>query len=76
MAHRSVAPKDAVQHPPVIHAGHARGPVRQQRLNHSPLQVGQVVSTHGEHESRLRVREKPPAGKRRTQRPEEAAQLP
>ena len=51
-------PEDAVQHPPVINAWHAPGFVGQQRLDHAPLEVGQVISAHADAES-----EKLPEGK-------------
>jgi len=39
-------PEDAVQHAAIIDARHASGLVGQQRLDHTPLEVGQVVSAH------------------------------
>lgn len=59
-------PKDAVQYAAVINAWNASRLVGQQRLDHSPLEVGQVVSAHGKPESRLRAHGKPLVGKRRT----------
>lgn len=44
-------PEDAVQHPAVIYAGHTSRFVRQERLDHAPLEVGQVVSAHADAES-------------------------
>lgn len=37
-------PEDAVQHAPVVHARHASGLVGQQRLDHAPFEVGQIIS--------------------------------
>lgn len=46
-------PEDAVQHATVIDAGHASRFVGQQRFDHAPLEVGQVISAHGERESEI-----------------------
>lgn len=51
-------PENAVQHASVVHAGHASRLVGQQRLDHAPLEVGQVVSAHADAESRLSRRRK------------------
>ena len=47
-------PEDAVQHATVVYAGHASGLVGQQRLDHAPLEVGQIISAHAEPESHAR----------------------
>ena len=39
-------PQDAVQYTPVVHSRYASGLVGQQRLDHAPLEVGQVVALH------------------------------
>ncbi len=39
-------PEDAVQDTPVVYAGHAARLVRQQRLDHIPLEIRQFVSVH------------------------------
>jgi len=44
-------PEDAVQHPPVINPRNAARLVGQQRLDHAPLEVGQVISAHATAES-------------------------
>src|SRR3546814_4113524 len=44
-------PEDAVQHAPIIDARHPSRLVGQQRLDHAPLEVGQVVSAHADAES-------------------------
>jgi hypothetical protein len=44
-------PEDAVQHAPIIDTGHASRFVGQQRLDHAPFEVSQVISAHAEHES-------------------------
>ena len=46
-------PEDAVQHAAIIDARHAPWLVRKQRLDHAPLEVGQVISAHAEVESAL-----------------------
>lgn len=46
-------PKDAVQHAAVIDTGHPSGFVRQQRLDHAPLEICQVISAHANAESHL-----------------------
>lgn len=51
-------PEDAVQHAPVIDAGHASGFVGQLRLDHAPLEIGQVISAHDELESEASAMEK------------------
>ena len=43
-------PEDAVQHAAVIDARHASRLVGQQRLDHAPFEVGQVVSAHADAE--------------------------
>lgn len=58
---RSQHPEDAVQHAAVIDARHASRLVGQQRLDHAPLEVGQVVSAHADAESETRAIWKPPA---------------
>ena len=37
-------PHDAVEHAPIIHTGDAARLVRQQRFDHAPFEVGQVVA--------------------------------
>ena len=44
-------PEDAVQRPPVIDTRHASRFPGQQRLNHAPLEVGQVITAHAAAES-------------------------
>ena len=39
-------PHDAVEHAPVVHTGDAARLIGQQRLDHAPLKVGQVVAVH------------------------------
>ena len=39
-------PQNAVQHPPVIHPRHTPWLVRQQRLDHTPFEVSQIVTAH------------------------------
>ena len=39
-------PHDAVEHAPIIHTGDAARLVRQQRFDHAPFEVGQVVAVH------------------------------
>src|SRR5271154_409161 len=39
-------PKDAIQHSPVINPRHAARLIRQQRRDHSPLEIAQLVSLH------------------------------
>jgi len=51
-------PEDAVQQASVIDAGHTSGLVGQQRLDHAPLEVGQVVSAHGGPKSVFAARRK------------------
>src|SRR5215467_9379635 len=43
---RSQHPEDAVQHPTVIDPRHTAWLVRQQRLDHLPLEVRQIVARH------------------------------
>jgi hypothetical protein len=50
---RSQHPEDAVQHAAVIHARHASRLVGQQRLDHAPLEIGQVIPAHIDSESEL-----------------------
>ena len=57
-------PEDAVQHASVIHARYASGLIGQQRLDYAPLEVGQIVSAHGEPESQSLVLEKLPIERR------------
>ena len=51
-------PEDAIQHAPVINARHASPFVGQQRFDHAPLEVGQIISAHVKPESHLRYRGK------------------
>lgn len=44
-------PENAVQRAAVIDARHASRSVRQERLDHAPLEVGQVISAHARPES-------------------------
>ena len=44
-------PEDAVQRAAVINARHASRLVGQERLDHAPLEVGQIVSAHADAES-------------------------
>ena len=37
-------PEDAIQDAPVVHRRHATRLVRQQRLDHAPLEVSEIVS--------------------------------
>lgn len=46
-------PEDAVQHAPVIDARDASGLIGQERLDHAPLEVGQIISAHADAESVL-----------------------
>lgn len=59
---RAQPPEDAVQHAAVIDAWHASRLVGKQRLDHAPLEVGQVISAHADAESDARAIWKPPAG--------------
>jgi hypothetical protein len=43
---RAQHPEDAVEHPPVINPRHSARLVRQQRLDHPPLEIRQIVSAH------------------------------
>lgn len=47
-------PKDTVKHAAIIDARYASWLVGQQRLNHAPLEVGQIISAHAEPESSRR----------------------
>ena len=62
---RTQHPEDAVQHTPVIDARHASRLVRQQRFDHAPLDVGQVISANADAESELLSKRKGPALTRR-----------
>ncbi len=53
-------PEDAVQHAPVIDTWHTSGLVGQKRLDHAPLEVGQIISAHAERESELTTKCKMP----------------
>lgn len=53
-------PEDAVQHPAVIDARHASGLVGQQRLDHAPFEVSQVIAAHADAESEHDAFWKPP----------------
>jgi len=46
-----VGTEDAVQHTAIIDAQHASRLVGQQRFDHAPLEVGQVVSARADAES-------------------------
>ena len=46
-------PEDTVQHAAIINAGHASRFIGQQRFDHAPLEVGQVISAHAEPESQI-----------------------
>jgi len=35
-------PQDALDHPPVVNAGHAARLIRQQWLNNTPLEIGEI----------------------------------
>lgn len=59
-------PEDTVQHAAVIDTRHAPGLVGQERLDHAPLEVGQVISAHQEPESHFRLVEKTMCGSIRT----------
>lgn len=48
---RSQHPENAVQHPPVINTRHLSRLVGQQRVDHAPLEIGQVISAHAVGES-------------------------
>ncbi len=52
-------PKDAVQHAPIIDTWHASRLVGQQRLDHAPLEVGQIISAHADAESVFSLEGKP-----------------
>ena len=41
------SPQDAVDHPPVVNAGHAARLIRQQGLNNSPLEIGEIKPATG-----------------------------
>lgn len=51
-------PEDAVQHAPVVDARHASWFVGQQRLDHAPPEVGQMVSAHADAASKPGQEEK------------------
>jgi hypothetical protein len=51
-------PEDAVQHTPIVDTRHTSRLVGQERLDHAPLEVGQVVSAHADAESVFRRRRK------------------
>lgn len=55
-------PEDAVQYTTIIDARHASGLVGQQRLDHAPLEVGQIISAHADAESEASARGKIPIG--------------
>jgi hypothetical protein len=57
-------PEDAVQHAPIVDARYASWFVGQQRLDHTPLEVGQVISAHSEPESESGARWKLQSGYR------------
>ncbi len=42
------APQDTVDHPPVVNTRHATQLIRQQGLNNSPLEIGQIKSATGQ----------------------------
>jgi hypothetical protein len=44
-------PENAIQYAPVIDARHASGLIGLQRLDHAPLEVGQIISAHANAES-------------------------
>lgn len=44
-------PENAVQHATIIHARNASRLVGQKRLDHTPLEVGQIISAHADAES-------------------------
>ena len=48
---RSQHPEDAVQYTAVVDTWHASRLAGQERLDHTPLEVGQIVSTHADAES-------------------------
>lgn len=50
---RSQHPEDAVQHTAVIDAWDASRLVGQQRFDHTPFEVGQIISAHAELESEI-----------------------
>lgn len=50
---RSKHPEDAVQRAAVIDARHASGLVGQERLDHAPFEVGQIISAHTDAESEV-----------------------
>lgn len=52
-------PENAVQHTPLIYARHASWFVGQQRLDHAPFEVGQIISAHADAESDLATGLKP-----------------
>ena len=51
-------PEDAVQHTSVIDAWNASRFVGQQRFDHAPLKVGQIISAHADAESQFRLEAK------------------
>lgn len=52
-------PEDPVQHTAIINARYATRLVGQERLDHAPLEVGQVISAHADAESEKPPEEKP-----------------
>jgi hypothetical protein len=46
-------PKDAIHYPPIIDAGNAPWFVGQERLDHAPFEISQVISVHADSESGL-----------------------
>lgn len=55
---RSQNPEDAVQHAAVIDTRHTSRLVGQQRLDHTPLEIGQIISAHAYAESDFSGRRK------------------
>ena len=52
-------PEDAVQRATIIDARYASRLVGQQRLDHAPLEVGQIISAHADAESEIWLPWKP-----------------
>ena len=59
---RSQHPEDAVQYTTVINPRHASRLVRQERLDRTPLEVGQIISAHADVESDHDAFRKPRVG--------------
>src|SRR4029077_6272637 len=56
---RTQPPEDAVQPPPVVHSRHTSRLAGRERLDHAPLEVGQIISAHAARESEFCASWKP-----------------